>query len=414
MLALVVVQRLVCDDLVPLPSVELPVADALGCVASRELVARELVPGFSNSTMDGFALRSSDTSSGSARLKVVDTVLAGDVARVAVDEGQAMQVMTGAPLPDGADCVCMIEETTVDVDGGYVVISRAIGVNEFVRHPGDDVAVGQLLIATGEKVTATMVGVARGQGVSALHVHRRPRAGVLSTVHELVEREGPLAKDKIHDTNRPMLLALLRDSGFTPVDLGIVEDDEAAIRSTFERGAAECDAVVSTGDVSVGDVDFVKTALADLSGPRASSMQVAMRPGKPLTFATMGSPPIPLFGLAGNPVSTLVGFEMFVRPAPRRLAGFQQLERPGLSMLLDCDLPRSADGRLHLVHVVARIQPDGRVHVERTMRQGSHLLSAVTGANALVMVPDGEGLRAGQSVAGIMLDPDRFTASTRE
>jgi molybdopterin molybdotransferase len=413
-IALDEVRQLVCDGLVPLPSMELPVADALGCVAARELIAREPVPGFTNSSMDGFALRSSDTTSGSARLKVIATVLAGDVATTTVGDGQAMRVMTGAPLPDGADCVCMIEETSFETNGGFVVISRSIRSGEFVRHPGDDVAVGQTLISAGEQVTSSMVGVASGQGARSLHVYRRPRVGVLSTGHELVDDGRPLAKGKIRDINRPMLLALLTASGFTPVDLGIVEDDVDVIRTTFEHGIAECDAVVSTGGVSVGDVDFVKTALADLCGPRARSMQVAMRPGKPFTFATTGSPSVPLFGLAGNPVSTLVGFEMFVRPALRRLAGHQNLERPSISMVLDVDLPRSVDGRLHLVHVVARIHEDGRVHVERAMRQGSHLLSALTSANAMVMVPDGDGFKAGQNVQGILLQPDQLATGATE
>jgi molybdopterin molybdotransferase len=414
MIALEEVLRLVCDDLVPLSSVEYSVADAIGCVSAREVVAREALPGFSNSSMDGFALRAVDTSRGPTRLTVVDTVLAGDVPTTTVNEGEAVRVMTGAPLPDGADCVCMIEETTIEADGRSVMINRSIGVGQFVRRPGDDVTVGQSLIASGEKVTPTVVGVARGQGLKSLHVHPRPRVGVMSTGHELVDHDGPLPSGKIRDINRPMLLALLRDSGFTPVDLGIVEDDVLAIRSTFERGCDTCHAVVSTGGVSVGDVDFVKTALAELCGSRARSMQVAMRPGKPFTFATAGSPSIPLFGLAGNPVSTLVGFEMFVRPALRRLAGHRGLERPRLNMVLDCDLARNVDGRLHLVHVVARIRSDGRVHVERALRQGSHLLSAVTRANALVMVPDGEGLRVGETVAGILLEPDDVMASHDE
>jgi molybdopterin molybdotransferase len=203
-----------------------------------------------------------------------------------------------------------------------------------------------------------------------------------------------------------MLLALLRESGFEPVDLGIAVDDAPSITERFEQGVQRCDVVISTGGVSVGDVDYVKAVIAHLGGARARSMQVAIKPGKSFTFGTCGPRATPLFGLAGNPVSTLVGFELFVRPALRLLAGYGQTQRPEITMVLDCPITRTRDGKLHLVHVSARFHDDGRVHVGRTMRQGSHLLSAVTGANAIAVVRDGDGLGVGQTVPGMFLGPD--------
>jgi molybdenum cofactor synthesis domain-containing protein len=392
-----------------LPVVDLSLDEALGCVAGEEVLAREPVPGFANSSMDGYAVRSIDTRTAPARLQVVDSIMAGDVSSVHVGSRQAARIMTGAPVPAGADCVCMIEETTVESGGRVVVIDRSIPAGEFVRSPGADVAVGQVLIAAGDELGPVHLGVLAGQGITSLLVHPRPRVGVLSTGNELVGPLYRLGEGKIRDVNRPMLLALLRQSGFEPVDLGIAVDDVTSITERFEQGVQRCDAVISTGGVSVGDVDYVKAVLADLCGAKARSMQVAIKPGKPFTFGTTGPRGTPLFGLAGNPVSTLVGFELFVRPALRLLAGHEATRRPEITMALDCPITRTRDGKLHLVHVKARFGHDGRVHVERTMRQGSHLLSAVTGANAIAMVPDGDGLDIGQTVKGMFLGPDVVT-----
>jgi molybdenum cofactor synthesis domain-containing protein len=395
----------VLSTLRPLPAIELSLEDALGCVVSEEIVAKESVPGFANSSMDGYALRSLDTQAAPVRLEVVGSVMAGDVSPVRVEEGQAVRIMTGAPVPDGADSVCMVEETTVESDGLAVMISRPITLGEFIRRPGSDVAAGQVLVEAGDELGPAHLGVLAGQGVGSLSVHPRPRVGVLSTGNELAATLDELSAGKIHDANRPVLLALLRQSGFDPVDLGIARDDVAAITEKFERGVRDCDAVLSTGGVSVGDVDFVKAVISDLCSGRARSMQVAIKPGKPFTFGTTGAKGTPLFGLAGNPVSTIVGFELFVRPALRALAGHRASLHPTITMVLDCALPRSRDGKLHLVHVASAFQHDGRIHVERAVAMGSHLLSAAAGANAIAMVPDGDGLEAGATVQGLLLGP---------
>jgi molybdenum cofactor synthesis domain-containing protein len=398
-------QGFVLSTLRPLPVVELSLEDALGCVVGEKIVAKMPVPGFANSSMDGYALRSLDSQAAPVRLDVVGSVMAGDVSSVRVQEGQAVRIMTGAPVPDGADCVCMVEETTVEPDGLGVLIARAVAVEEFIRRPGSDVEAGQFLVGAGDELGPAHLGVLASQGIGSLLAHPRPRVGVLSTGNELAGTLDTLAKGKIHDANRPALLALLRQCGFDPVDLGIAADDVAAITDKFEHGVRDCDAVISTGGVSVGDVDFVKAVIGDLCAGRARSMQVAIKPGKPFTFGTTGPQGTPLFGLAGNPVSTLVGFELFVRPALRALAGKRTALRPTLTMVLDCAMPRARDGKLHLVHVVGRYRSDGRVHIERTVAMGSHLLSAVAGANAIAMVPDGDGLDAGESVRGLIISP---------
>jgi molybdenum cofactor synthesis domain-containing protein len=404
-------QHYVRQTLTPLPPLELSLDDALGCVVAEELTARERVPGFLNSAMDGYALRSIDTSAGSVRLRVTGSVMAGDVPAKRLAGGEAMRIMTGAPVPDGADCVCKIEEVTVAPNEYTVTINRTIRIGENVRHPGEDIAVGQILVAPGTELGPTELGVLASQGFTSVRVHPRPRVGVLSTGNELAGSTGPLKSGKIRDINRPMLLASLRQSGFTPVDLGIIRDDQSALAEVFQKAVTECDAVISTGGVSVGDVDHVKTVITDLCAERARWMQVAIKPGKPFTFGVAGASGAPVFGLPGNPVSTLVGFEMYVRPSLRLLAGQTTLERPTFSSVLDCPLPRSRDGKLHLAHVVVNIHEDGRAHIESVRRQGSHLVSAIAGANAIAMIPDGSGFAIGETVRTIILGTVEFAST---
>ena len=402
-------RRFVLRDIEPLAPRDLELAYAQGCVAAEEVTAREPSPRFDNSSMDGFALRAIDTLGGSSRLRVTSSIFAGDSPSSPLGEGEAARIMTGAPVPAGADSVCLREATVLDADGGTVVIEREVKVGEAIRRVGDDVAVGKVLVTPGDELGPALLGVLASQGYSTVKVHARPLVGVLSTGNELSVSTGTLALGMIRDANRPSLLASLRASGFEAVDLGIVGDSSAAITEALERGAASCDAIISTGGVSVGDADFVKSVLLELCGERARSMQVAMKPGKPFAFGVTQDTGVPIFGLAGNPVSTIVGFEAFVRPALRRLGGHRVLDRLTIEMVLDCALPRERDGRLHLAHAVARVHSDGVVHVESVARQASHLLHAVARANALLFVPDGEGADIGDVIRGMVLDADQLS-----
>jgi molybdopterin molybdotransferase len=402
----------VLKDLRPLAPRDVDLKDALGLVTADVIRAREPSPRFENSAMDGFALRAEDAADGEVRLKIVGTVFAGDVGAAVMKSGEAIRIMTGAPLPDGADSVCMREEATVEAEGNTVLIHRTVKHGEFVRLVGDDVVVGQELVGIGCVIEPALLGVLASQGVASVFAHPRPRVGVLSTGNELSDSNDELGTGKIRDANRPSLLALLARSGFTPVDLGIAGDTPGEITEALERGMRTCDAIVSTGGVSVGDADFVKSVLAELVGDSARSMQVAIRPGKPFAFATDPSSGTPFFGLAGNPVSTLVGFELFVRPALRLLAGNGELNRPTAPMVLDCPLPRRCDGKLNLVHVIARFEDDGRLHVKSVSRLGSHLLNAIADANAIAMVPDCDGLGVGQEVTAMIIDTERLNGVT--
>jgi molybdopterin molybdotransferase len=396
-------QLFVRESLVALAPVEVSLDHALGCVAAEVIVAPVPVPGFSSSAMDGYALRATDTTDAPVLLRIVGALRAGDVATSRIDANEAIRIMTGAPLPNGADCVCMIEDVEVEHDGTFVQIPRTIEIDHHVRHLGDDVAVGQVLIEPGDELLAAHLGVLATQGLTSVLAHPRPRVGVLSTGNELARDFGPLEAGKIHDSNRPTLIALLRWSGFTPVDLGTSGDDIVHIADTFRQAVQSCDAVISTGGVSVGDVDYVKTVITDLCGANGRSMQVAIKPGKPFAFG-IAPEQTPIFGLAGNPVSMMVGFEMFVRPALRLLAGHRTPDRPRVLAVLDCPISRRRDGKVHLVHAVARFHDDGRLHVEQNLQQAPHSMSAIVGANALIIVPDGDGLTAGEEVPVLLFD----------
>ena len=404
MISLEDAQQFVLDRITALAPVSLSLADALGCVVAESVVAGEALPGFANSSMDGFALRADDTRSGSARLTIVESVRAGQVASRSLSVGEAMRIMTGAPMPDGADSVCMIEDVHVNEASKTVVIPRVVAPGDCVRRPGEDVNVGDVLFSPGAVLRAPGIAVLAGQGRSAVLVYPRPRVGVLSTGNELATSTDALAPGQIRDQNRPLLLALLRQAGATPIDLGVVLDTHEATTQRVRDGVETCDAVVSTGGVSMGDVDFVKTVINELGGVDAKWMQVAIKPAKPFAFGVVGPTRTPVFGLPGNPVSTRVSFELFVRPALRILAGYATPGPVSVTATLDVDLARSVDGKLHLVHVRARMREDGRIHVVDVARRGSHLMHAIVDANALALVPEGTASGVGDVLRVLILD----------
>jgi molybdenum cofactor synthesis domain-containing protein len=403
-------QRLIISECERLGTEHRPLADALGCVTSEPIEAGEDVPPFVNSSMDGYAVRSADVADAPTTLQVVGSVMAGDGRPLRIDRGQAIRIMTGAPLPDGADAVCMVERTRSEDGGAHVVIEVPVARGTSVRLPGSDIASGTEVVPAGTELTPAHLGVLARLGVESVAVHRLPTVGVLSTGDELREGAGALAPGTIRDSNRPVLLALIERAGYPTVDLGIVPDDEDALRAVFERAARTCDALVTSGGVSVGDLDVVRTVLGQMCGPSMHWMQVAIRPAKPLAFGLIGGG-VPVFGLPGNPVSSMVSFELFARPALRKMSGHAQLIRPSVSAVADTDLRRESDGKVHLVRVLAGVDIDGRIHVHPSGGQESHQLKAMAEANALAVLPDGPGAQAGDDVALLLLDGDRLGRS---
>jgi molybdopterin molybdotransferase len=397
-----------CGSLTPR---RVALSDASGLVMAETVRAAEAVPPFTNSAMDGYAVRAADTVCPPARLRVVGNVMAGDDANTFVSAGESVRIMTGAPLPPGADAVCMVERTRVEAGGSIVIIEESVNPGTSVRNAGDDIAAGEEVFELGTRLVPAHLGVLSSVGVESLLVHPSPTVGVLSTGDELVTTTGALAPGKIRDANRPALLAQLAADGFGAVDLGMAGDDEAALAALLEDAAPRCDAVVTSGGVSVGDRDVVKLVLEKLSGATMRSMQVAIKPAKPLAFGVLEASGTPVFGLPGNPVSALVSYELFVRPALRAMAGCTVLDRPRLAAVADVDLPRSRDGKLHLIRVTARAGADGVLRVRMSGGQGSHMLRAMAQSNALALLPEGDGISAGGQVDVLLLDADRLPAS---
>ena len=384
-----------------LPVVVVPLDEALGCVTADAVTSAELVPPFANTAMDGFAVRAADTAGATdaapVRLGVVGTIAAGTAGDLPVGPGQAARIMTGAPLPPGADAVVMVELTTTEDD--VVLVRAEVAPGNHVRRAGDDLRPGDPVVAAGTELTPGHLGVLAGIGRLEVAVVRRARVGVMSTGDELVEGPVELRPGQIRDSNRRALVALLHEAGCEPVDLGIVPDDPARIAAAIEAGVASCDALVTSGGVSMGDFDHVKVVLDQLG--EMTWMQVAIKPAKPLAFGTVRG--VPVFGLPGNPVSSMVSFELFARPGLRRMMGHETSGRLVVDAVADEGLHRHPDGKVHFVRALAAWGDDGRFHVRSAGAQGSHQLSAMAAANALAVVPDGSGVAPGGTVEAILL-----------
>lgn len=388
----------------PVPAGPVPLADALGLVAAEAVTATTPVPPFPNAAMDGYAVRAEDTAGAPVALAVAGSLAAGDRPGPAVPAGGAVRIMTGAVLPDGADAVCMVEHTRPGAPG-TVVVERPVEAGAHVRHRGEDVAPGERLVAAGERLDPARLALVAGQGRGEVVAHRRPVVGVLSTGAELAGSGAALAPGAVYDTNRPLLLGLARRAGAAVVDLGMVGDDAEAIGAAVLAAASGCDLVCTSGGVSVGDFDLVKTVLGRLCGPGWRSVQVAVKPAKPLAFGSLGEAGTPVVGLPGNPVSAGVGFELFVRPALARLAG-EPCPRPAPVTAVAADpLRRRPDGKVHLVRVAAAVAPDGRLVVRALAGQGSHQLRTLAASTALAVLEDGEGVEAGAPVPVLVTDP---------
>ena len=313
-------------DLIVLPVVDVPIASAREMALAETVTATEAIPPFANTAMDGFAVRSADTRGASKdnplMLPVAATIPAGGVAPRALEAGEAMRIMTGAPIPEGADAIIMVELTRPA--GFDVLVLAEVPEGNHVRPAGDDITAGAEVFHPGTVLTPGHLGVLASIGRETVKVYRRPRVGVMSTGDELVEGPDPLQPGQIRDSNRLTLLSLVAEAGFHPVDLGLIRDDETAIRNALKQGVEQTDAVITTGGVSMGDYDLVKAILTELGD--FNWMQVAIKPAKPLAFGVMSNTPV--FGLPGNPVSSMVSFELFARPALRRMMGSARCRAP--------------------------------------------------------------------------------------
>jgi molybdopterin molybdotransferase len=386
-------QRDVLAGVEPLPAVRVDLASAAGLALAEPVVALDDLPPFANSAMDGYAVLAADVEATPVDLQVVEDVAAGRVPTKTVTTGTSVKIMTGAPMPTGADAVVPVEDTEPGED--EVRILRGAPVGASIRPAGDDVAAGTTVLNVGERLTPARLGVCASLGYARPLVRRRPRVAVLSTGDEIVPAEtGELEPGKIRDANRFTLRGGLEQLGAEVVDLGIVGDDAAELRDRLMEATANADVVVTSGGVSMGEYDVVKHLLTELG--TVDFWKVAMKPAKPFAFGRLDD--TPFFGLPGNPVSVAVAFEQFLRPALLHMMGSTRLFRPRLHGILDDRVVTDPQKEVFL-RVAVRSGPDGLFHASSSGGQGSNILTALAAADAFAVIPVGTAeVAAGGSV----------------
>ena len=398
----------------PLASERVPLRHALGRVLASDVRSTIALPPWHNSSMDGYAVRAADVAGASADrpvvLPVLETVAAGGRASSPLRPGTAIRIMTGAPLPDGADTVIRVEDTNTAADRVAIRDDRDAGRN--VRPRGEDLQPGAVAVAAGTVLGPPHLGVLASVGAGEVDVHKRPRVAVVTTGDELVDvdRFDEVERgERIVSSNSYTLRAAVQTAGGEVVDLGIARDDRSELESRL-RAASGCDLLITSGGVSVGEFDYTKDVLRSLGGT-VDLWRVRMRPGAPLGFGRLGG--IPWLGLPGNPVSSMVTFELFARPLIRRLRGERRVFRRPLTVRTDEALTLAAP----LMHFLRAIVEDrqGELRARLTGPQGSGLLTSMARANALLIVPpERMTIAAGEVLRALPLDSESWNAEWLE
>jgi len=381
-----------------LPAVSVPLLDALGLVLAEDVSADRDVPPFRNSAMDGYAVRADDVARAPAQLRVVGEIAAGGFPDRAIGRGEAMRIMTGAPMPDGADTVVRVEDT--DNRSDVVTITAATPKGLSVRQAGEDLRKGETILTSGTVVRAAEIGLLASVGKAMVRVFKRARVAVLSTGDEIVDVDAPIARGQIRDANRYSLASAIRAAGAEPWVRGIVRDTPDALRAAL-REAMSADVIVTSGGVSVGDHDHLKPVLSELGS--IDFWAIAIRPGRPLAFGELrdGERRVPIFGLPGNTVSSLLTFELFVRPALLRMQGRRNVTRPrARARLLE-----PVDKIKSLRFFARGIYDADAGTVTTTGPQGSGILRSMSLANCLIDLGEGrERYDAGETVDLILTE----------
>jgi molybdopterin molybdotransferase len=386
-----------------------PILEALGQVLAEDIVSAINVPPLDNSAMDGYAVRALDTAGAAGvspkLLRVIDTVIAGSISQKEVTPCTAVRIMTGAPLPRGADAVVQFENTdeTGRKNPGAeigILVPAEPGLN--VRRAGEDVAKGAVAIKKGAVIRPAEVGVMASLGYSRVKAVRRPVVAILSTGNELVELGQPLPEGKIYDSNLYSLAGLVKRYGCVPKILGIARDEEKSLIAKL-RQAQDADMLLTTGGVSMGDYDMVKDVLA--RDGKMVFWKVRVKPGKPLAFGKIKgkTKDIPHLGLPGNTVSCMVSFELFVRPALLKMMGKKNLDKPAVEAILEDNVKNDAGRRVYNRAIIAR--RDGHYYARMTGPQGSGILKSMVLANGLVLIPEEKkAMKKGETIRALMLD----------
>jgi molybdopterin molybdotransferase len=386
----------ILSRIVPLGIERVEIMGALGRVLAEPIVARATIPPWPNSSMDGYALRAQDTNGEPVELAVVGRIIAGAMPSRGLGAGESMRIFTGAPLPEGADAV--VPQEDVAASGDRVTVRGRIAPGAYVRRAGEDVRAGDVVVKPGGVIGAAEVGLLATLGYAQVRVYRRPRVAILSTGNELADLGSQPGPAQIPNTNTYSLMAQVIEAGGEPVNVGVAPDQLEAITERVRWGLAASDLLVTSAGVSVGELDLVREAL-ERGGAELHLWQVSMRPGKPITFGTRGDRPV--FGLPGNPVSAMVTFELFVRPALRRMAGAEMIDRPRLRARA---LERIANpgSRRGYLRVTLTAGADG-YGARLTGEQGSAILRSMVLADGLAIVGPDTTIAAGEPVDVIVL-----------
>jgi molybdopterin molybdotransferase len=377
------------------------IEDTFGLVLAEEVRAQSDIPPFDNSAMDGYAVISSDIRNASRErpvmLRLLEDVPAGSIPSRELVKGYATKIMTGAPVPGGADAVIIVEET--EERDGTVQCFAGVHPGENVRRSGEDVKKGELVLPGGSHIRPQEMGMLAALGKRKARVIRRPRVAILATGSELVGIDQTPGPGQIRNCNNYSLIGLVKKYGGQPVDCGLARDDARVLRKKLLE-ASGCDMVITSGGVSVGEHDLVKGVLAEL-GAEMKFWKVCMKPGKPLAFGIINDKPV--FGLPGNPVSVVISFEQFVRPALLKMMGRKNLEKPTITAVLEEAVEKPSD-RVHLVRATV-IRRNGQYHASPTGPQGSGILKSLVMADGLIVLPkETTRVAAGDRVKVIMLD----------
>ena len=401
MISVIEARDAILNRIRPLGAERVDITSALGRVLAEDVHATRNQPPWDNSAMDGYAVRAADTvpasSDSPAELEIVEDLPAGYVAKHTVGPGQAIHIMTGAPVPDGADTIVRAERT-LRVDERRVRILHPVESGTDLRRAGEDIREGDLIIPSGMLIRPAEVGLLASTNRSHVSVFRRPRVAVLSTGDEIVDVDEPLEDGKIVDSNGYALSALVADAGGIPLRLGICPDTQEALERVLRDGLV-ADAIITSGGVSVGEYDYVKAAL-EAVGTSMEFWKVSMTPGRPLAFGAIEDTIV--FGLPGNPVASMVTFELFMRPALLKMQGYTRIYRPTIKARLLEDITKSL-GRKQFIRVTLRKRGD-IYFASRTGAQGSGILRSMSIADGLaVSHEDQEYMKAGQEIEVMLL-----------
>lgn len=396
----------------PLGAERVALLDAAGRVLATPVASPLTLPAWDNSAMDGYAVRAADIEpareDAPVSLRVLESVQAGEFPSRQVEAGTAIRIMTGAPVPEGADSVVRVEDTNGATD--VVVVTSARDARRNIRPRGEDIETGVVVLDRGVSLGAAQIGVLASVGAASVDVHRRPRVAFMSSGDEIVDLDRfheALAGRKIVTSNSYTLHALIRAAGGEPLNLGIARDDPADLRERMQR-AAGCDLLITSAGMSAGEYDYVRSVLAEL-GVTLDVWKVRMRPGAPLGFGRLHG--MPWIGLPGNPVSTMVTFELFVRPVLRRMLGHTRLFRRPVAVTLE--EPVKIGAKLtHFLRAIVTVRADGSLGARLTGPQGSGILTSMSLANALLVVPeDRPQVAAGETLHALLLAEDSSLAT---